>query len=138
MAEAKDMTPGRQAVVDTRRSVPSLDALLRSAPGKKAMLRFGRPLVKHTLQVALGEIRGAAERGAIVPENDEILARALGEAARSFYGISEVINASGVILHTGLGRAPLPARAAKAAALAAQKYSDLEVDRETGSRGRRT
>jgi L-seryl-tRNA(Ser) seleniumtransferase len=132
------MTPGRQAVVDTRRSVPSLDALLRSAPGKKATLKFGRPLVKHTLQVALGEIRGAAERGAIVPENDEILARALGEAARSFYGISEVINASGVILHTGLGRAPLPARAAKAAALAAQTYSDLEVDRETGSRGRRT
>jgi L-seryl-tRNA(Ser) seleniumtransferase len=132
------MTPGRQAVVDTRRSVPSLDALLRSAPGKKATLKFGRPLVKHTLQVALGEIRGAAERGAMVPENDEILARALGEAARSFYGISEVINASGVILHTGLGRAPLPARAAKAAALAAQTYSDLEVDRETGSRGRRT
>ena len=132
------MTPARQAVVDTRRSVPSLDALLRSAPGKKATLKFGRPLVKHTLQIALGEIRGAAERGAIVPENDEILARALGEAARSFYGISEVINASGVILHTGLGRAPLPARAAKAAALAAQTYSDLEVDRETGSRGRRT
>jgi L-seryl-tRNA(Ser) seleniumtransferase len=136
--KAKAMTAGRQTAADTRRSVPSLDALLRSAPGKKATLKFGRSLVKHALQVTLAEIRRAAEGRAVVPENDEILARALGEAARSFYGMSEVINASGVILHTGLGRAPLPARAADAAALAARTYSDLEVERETGSRGRRT
>ena len=48
-----------------------------------------------------------------------------------------VINATGVILHTNLGRAPLPERAARAAARAARNYADLEVDRETGRRGKR-
>jgi len=123
---------------DSRRSVPSLDALLRSAPGKKATLKFGRPLVKHALQAILSQIRTEAARGGAIPDRDEILAHALGMAARSFYGMTEVINASGVILHTGLGRAPLPRRAADAAALAGRTYSDLEVERETGSRGRRT
>ena len=123
---------------DARRALPSVDALLRSAPCKKAMLKFGRPLVKHALDVTLAGIRKEAARGGAVPGDDQILARALGAAARSFYGITEVINASGVILHTGLGRAPLPERAAEAAAMAGKKYSDLEMDRETGSRGRRT
>jgi L-seryl-tRNA(Ser) seleniumtransferase len=124
--------------IDARRSLPSVDALLRSAPGKKAMLKFGRPLVKHALDVTLAGIRREAARGGDVPDDDQILARAIGAAARSFYGLTEVINASGVILHTGLGRAPLPERAAEAAAMAGKTYSDLEMDRETGSRGRRT
>ncbi len=123
---------------DSRRSVPSLDALLRSAPGRKATLKFGRPLVKYVLQATLSRIRTEAARGGAIPDRDQILAHALGLAARSFYGMTEVINASGVILHTGLGRAPLPQRAADAAALAGRTYSDLEVERETGSRGRRT
>lgn len=132
------MSARRRAAPDSRRSVPSLDALLRSAPGKRAILKFGRPLVKHELQVTLTQVRTEAGRGGEVPDNDQILARAFGRAARSFYGMTEVINASGVILHTGLGRAPLPHRAAEAAALAGRTYSDLEVERETGSRGRRT
>ena len=49
-----------------------------------------------------------------------------------------MINATGVVLHTGLGRAPLPERAAAAAARAGQGYVDLEVDRESGARGRRS
>ncbi|TMK85925.1 MAG: L-seryl-tRNA(Sec) selenium transferase [Actinobacteria bacterium] len=123
---------------DARRGVPSVDALLRSAPGRKGVTRFGRALVKQALGATLAEIRDQATRGTEVPEEGIILARALGAAARSYYGLSEVINASGVVLHTGLGRAPLPRGAADAAAGAAHGYSDLEVDRETGARGRRT
>jgi L-seryl-tRNA(Ser) seleniumtransferase len=126
------------AGVDLRRKVPSVDALLGSEPGRKGASKFGRPLIKHALKATLEEVRADAARGVPIPDDAVILARALGGAARNFYGISEVINASGVVLHTGLGRAPLPDRAARAAAVAARGYSDLEVDRESGARGRRT
>ncbi|HYT30280.1 MAG TPA: L-seryl-tRNA(Sec) selenium transferase, partial [Actinomycetota bacterium] len=123
---------------DRRREVPSLDGLLRTAAGKKAAARMGRSLVKLALQRTLGDVRAAAGRGTDVPEDAAILARALEVAGRDFYGIAEVINATGVVLHTGLGRAPIHARAAEAAAKAARGYSDLEVRRETGARGLRT
>jgi L-seryl-tRNA(Ser) seleniumtransferase len=66
------------------------------------------------------------------------MARAAELAARTSFGLTPVINATGVVLHTGLGRAPLPRAAARAAGRAAEGYADLEVDRETGTRGRRT
>lgn len=130
------MTPGARS--DPRSRVPSLDALLRSAPAKKGSARFGRPLVKQALHETLEEIRDQARRGRDVPEEPVMLARALRRAAYDYYGISEVINATGVVLHTGLGRAPLPATAVAAATRAARGYSDLEIERETGARGRRT
>ena len=65
-------------------------------------------------------------------------ARGRGRASAVATGLTPVINATGVVLHTGLGRAPLPAAAARAAARAARSYTDLEVDRETGGRGRRS
>ncbi|MDP8955458.1 MAG: L-seryl-tRNA(Sec) selenium transferase [Actinomycetota bacterium] len=123
---------------NSRRKIPSVDALLRSSPGKKAAEKFGHAVVKEALRATFADIRDEAARGMPVPEDAVILARAVGAAARNYYGISEVINATGVILHTGLGRAPLPPRAAHAAAEAAAGYSDLEVERETGARGRRT
>jgi L-seryl-tRNA(Ser) seleniumtransferase len=62
----------------------------------------------------------------------------LEQVARQHHGISEVLNATGIVLHTGLGRAPLPPSAVRAVLRSARGYSDLEVDRETGGRGRRT
>ena len=139
---AEDRTKaGREpaaAAPDARRNVPSVDTLLRSAPGKKGIAKFGRALVKQALHATLDNFRDEASRGDPVPEDGVILARALGAVARDYYGLSEVINASGVVLHTGLGRAPLPRQAAEAAGRAAVGYSDLEVERETGGRGRRT
>jgi L-seryl-tRNA(Ser) seleniumtransferase len=129
---------GADGAADARRGLPSVDALLRSAPGQKAAGKFGRAIVKQSILSTLAGLRAEMERGDKVPEEGEIMARAIGGAARDYYGLSEVINASGVILHTGLGRAPLPVQAAAAAAEAARGYTDLEVDRETGARGRRT
>ena len=71
-------------------------------------------------------------------DEEAILARTATVAARTSLGLSEVVNATGVILHTNLGRAPLPREALRAVVRAARTYSDLEVDRESGTRGRRT
>src|SRR2546425_13376837 len=101
---------------ETLRQVPSMDALLRSGPGKKGTERFGRPLLKRALQETLDQVRAEAVGGGPVPEDDAILARALEVASRTFHGMTEVLNATGVLLHTGLGRAPLPRQAATAAA----------------------
>jgi L-seryl-tRNA(Ser) seleniumtransferase len=123
---------------EPRRRIPSVDALLRGGPGRRAAATLGRPLVKLALRETLEQVRTAVADGAEPPTDDEILARALARASDVTSGLAPAINATGVILHTGLGRAPLPARAAKAAAEAAAGYADLEVDRATGRRGRRT
>jgi L-seryl-tRNA(Ser) seleniumtransferase len=66
------------------------------------------------------------------------MATAVRLAATMSFGLSRVINATGVVLHTNLGRARLPEEAARAAARAATSATDLEVDRGTGKRGRRS
>jgi L-seryl-tRNA(Ser) seleniumtransferase len=115
-----------------------VDALLRSGPGAKAVAEFGRPLMKWTVQQTLELARAAAKKGVEPPPGDVLLAHAVGLAARTSFGLTAVINATGVVLHTGLGRAPLPENAARRAARAAAGYADLEIDRETGKRGKRT
>jgi L-seryl-tRNA(Ser) seleniumtransferase len=123
---------------EARRRIPSIDSLLRSEPGRRGAERFGRAVLRHFLREVLAEARATATRGQPVPEDDVLLARAVNRAARTSFGLSSVINATGVILHTGLGRAPLPERALRAVRKSASGYADLEVDRESGRRGRRT
>jgi L-seryl-tRNA(Ser) seleniumtransferase len=124
--------------VDARRKVPSVDALLRSEPGRRAVAHFGRALVKHQVARTLDEARAAAAGGVEPPGDDELMARAIGLVSKVATGLTPVINATGVVLHTNLGRAPLPEAAARAAYRAASGYSDLEVDRESGTRGKRS
>jgi L-seryl-tRNA(Ser) seleniumtransferase len=124
-------------MADVRRKIPSVDAVLRSEPGRRAAATLGRPLLKRTVTEVLEETRAAAARGREPPSEDNLLAQAARRASAIASGLTPVINATGVILHTNLGRAPLPADAAKAAFKAASSYSDLEVDRETGKRGKR-
>jgi L-seryl-tRNA(Ser) seleniumtransferase len=118
--------------------VPSVDSLLRSEPGRGAAATFGRPLLKRTLALTLDGVRAAASDGDAPPPDDEILARAIGLASRTATGLTPVINATGVILHTNLGRAPMSLATLDAVARAGRSYTDLEVDRVTGRRGRRT
>src|SRR5581483_1795093 len=82
--------------------------------------------------------RAPGQRRPRPPGPDELVARAASLASWATSGLTRVINATGVILHTGLGRAPIAERAARAAARAAAGYGDLEVARETGSRSPRS
>jgi L-seryl-tRNA(Ser) seleniumtransferase len=122
---------------DARRKVPSVDALLRSGPGRRAAAVVGRAPLKREIAAALDEVRAAAARGEEPPIADEILATAVSRARVVAFGLTPVINATGVLLHTNLGRAPLAETAVAAAARAAASYSALEVDPDSGARGKR-
>jgi hypothetical protein len=59
-----------RSATERRRRIPSVDALLRSEPGRRASATFGRALVKRTLAATLEEVRIAAARGAEPPTDD--------------------------------------------------------------------
>jgi L-seryl-tRNA(Ser) seleniumtransferase len=123
---------------DARRRLPSVDALLRSEPARRGAESFGRSLVKAMVGEVLSEARSSAAEGRAPDEDDVLLARALQRASHVATGLSPAINATGVVLHTNLGRAPLPERSVRALTRAAG-YTDLEVDRDLGDRrGRAT
>ncbi len=115
-----------------------MDSLLRSEPGKRAAAVLGRPLLKRTLSEVLELVRHEAGKGATPPPGDEILAMAASHASSVSKGLTSVINATGVVLHTNLGRAPLATTAVQAVSRAARTYADLEIDRSTGNRGKRS
>jgi L-seryl-tRNA(Ser) seleniumtransferase len=121
-------------VTDPRRELPSVDRLLRE-PGVDALLH-GAP--RGAVVAAIRETLAAARTRRAGPPDDwasEIRER-LVERARA--GLRPVLNASGVVLHTNLGRAPLADAAVEALATIAAGYSNLELDLDSGTRGSRT
>jgi L-seryl-tRNA(Ser) seleniumtransferase len=115
---------------DPRRRVPRTDSVLADARLEPALATLGRARVKEVVFAA----QGRARAGEIAPEAvaDEVVATLPGSAA----SLRPVINATGVLLHTNLGRAPLSS-AARDALDAAAGTTDVELDLATGGRGRR-
>ena len=114
-------------------------AALRSLPAVHelaAALDAPHVLAVAAARRAIDEHRAAIRAGA--PANGDLLPRArelLAELEQP--SLRRVVNATGVILHTNLGRAPLSASAREAVARAAEGYSNLELDLDTGERGSR-
>ncbi|GAB4480828.1 MAG: L-seryl-tRNA(Sec) selenium transferase [Anaerolineales bacterium] len=122
--------------MNSARGLPAIDALLRES--QEQIARFGRPLVTRALREAVDEIRGDVLAGASAPPQELILARAFSRLSGwTKPTLEPVINATGVILHTNLGRAPLSRAAIEAMSLASAGYSNLEFDLTTGKRGSR-
>ncbi|MGN6792774.1 MAG: L-seryl-tRNA(Sec) selenium transferase [Streptosporangiaceae bacterium] len=115
---------------DARRLVPRTDAVLADPRLAAAELRLGRSLVRDAVHRA----QQRARDGDIRP--DEVTAAAVTALPRLATSLTPVINATGVLLHTNLGRAALSAAARDALAVAAGT-TDLEYDLQTGARGRR-
>lgn len=126
---------------DPRRNLPSVDRLIRKVKEKASNLAGWA--VRSASKGVLERIREEMSRGEIESsgkrvELDELVDRATAAAARlAAPHPRAVINATGVLLHTNLGRAPLAPAAQAAVAEAARGYSNLELDLETGRRGSR-
>lgn len=122
---------------DPRRDLPSVDELLRREESGDWMARWGREPVTQALRDTLTEFRGRMESGQPGPDVEELLAATLRHLQADRPALRRVINATGVILHTNLGRAPLADDAVRAAASIAEGYSTLEYDLDEGVRGDR-
>lgn len=117
-------------VDDARRLVPRTDVVLADPRLALAEQRLGRDLVRDAVRRA----QQRARDGLIAP--DEVIDAAVAGVPPLAASLTPVINATGVLVHPGLGRAPLSAAARDALATAAGT-SDLEFDLGTGQRGKR-
>ncbi len=125
-------------VSDQRRALPSVDRLLSLAADLS--VEFGPTLVTDVAREVLAETRAALAATPAGPAPDP--AGLLAEVTRRLHALAHpslrpVINASGVILHTNLGRAPLSPAARQAQWAAGGRYSTLEFDLAEGRRGSR-
>jgi L-seryl-tRNA(Ser) seleniumtransferase len=115
---------------DPRRRTPRTDAVLADPRLKDALGRLGRARVKHTVTDVLERCR----RGEIAPE--AVVEAVVIELPATAASLRAVVNATGVVVHTNLGRAPLSPTAIDAMVTAAGA-TDVELDLATGRRGPR-
>jgi L-seryl-tRNA(Ser) seleniumtransferase len=122
---------------DPRRLLPNMDLLLGHPELVERAASLGRGVVLGVARQALEVSRVAVAGGGPVPGVDELAARVAGELDELWAGRTRaVVNATGVVLHTNLGRAPLSAEA-RAAVAEAAGYATVEYDLAAGTRGRR-
>ncbi|MCZ6596948.1 MAG: L-seryl-tRNA(Sec) selenium transferase [Planctomycetota bacterium] len=127
------------------RLLPAVEEVLQGDGMDVLAERVGREVLVGLIQETLVSWRGEIRAGDV--DADRLRARLeageLGRAVEALAalevarGLRRVINATGVVLHTGLGRAPVHPEAAAAMAAAARSYCVLEVDRLTGERNQR-
>jgi len=123
-------------VSDPRRRLPSVGALLESEALRPLLGRAPRTLVAEAVRDAIAAARHAPDDA---PADDVAWAAAVKDALRERERptLRALFNATGVVLHTNLGRAPLARAALDAAREAAAGFSNLEYDLERGERGSR-
>jgi len=122
--------------VDLRRAIPSVDAVLNQDGIRALATAQPRGVVADAVRDVLDRVRRDAMPA---PRHEDEWLRAVSAAlaARTRPSLRPLINATGVVLHTNLGRAPLPRAALDAIELAARGYVNLEYDLDAGARGSR-
>ena len=131
--EPRMMETGKR---DRLRSLPAVDAVLRDPSGLALADHHGRARVTMAVREALDDLRRRISAG----ERPEVSEKAVVDVASGLLagrGLVRIVNATGVILHTNLGRSVLSERAVLAAREAATGYSNLEYDLVSGGRGSR-
>lgn len=120
------------------RHLPSVDQLLRSPAGQELITHFSYSLALHAVRTSLEEARANIRSGGASPTPETLLTsaeKALQAEQRPH--LLPLINATGVIINTNLGRAPLSQEALRAVQTVSSGYSNLEYDLEAGERGSR-
>lgn len=124
------------------RQLPAVDQVLQARALREAGPHYPRSLVVEAIRHSLDQLRqrilGGQEVAARETEPEAVAQRSLRYLEETFsLHFRPVINATGVVLHTNLGRAPLSQAAQEAVQRIAVGYSNLEMDLETGERGSR-
>jgi L-seryl-tRNA(Ser) seleniumtransferase len=117
-------------VTDPRSATPRTDAVLRDPRLQEAARRLGTGLVKQVVAATLERCRA----GEVAPA--DVVAQAVADLPSHATALRRVVNATGVVVHTNLGRAPLSAAAVEALGVVAGT-TDVELDLATGRRARR-
>ena len=117
------------------RALPSVESVLVSEAGRAALQIHPRPRVVEAIRRVLAVLRTRILQGEAASFSSDALGPAL--VALGTPGLRPVLNATGVVLHTNLGRAPLAPEALARVEAVARGYSNLELDLETGERGSR-
>jgi L-seryl-tRNA(Ser) seleniumtransferase len=121
------------------RSIPSVDAILRTAKGQELSAQFGHNLSVSAVREVLSAMRQTAKGSEEIPSAAQIISTAERLASSWIRpSLVPVINASGIILHTNLGRAPLSAETIAAMEAISGAYNNLEFDLGSGKRGKRS
>ncbi|HHH41890.1 MAG TPA: L-seryl-tRNA(Sec) selenium transferase [Chloroflexi bacterium] len=120
------------------RQLPSVDRLLQAPAVRPLLVEHGRVRIVEAIRQVLDQAREAIRAGQPPPSQEALLATLEERLSQeSLRWLQPVINATGVIIHTNLGRAPLSPAARQAIAAVAQGYSNLEYDLVAGRRGGR-
>ncbi len=144
MSAAKRKPQKNGEIAARLREIPSVDQVL-SRPGLVALAHSaGRAVLTRVTRSVLGELRAGLIRGTdgvfgtVGTAGEQIEARIAVEVEKLLAtSLRRVINATGVVLHTNLGRAPLARAAVTAISESAPYYTNLEYDIESGQRGKR-
>ena len=120
------------------RQIPSVDQILQSDPAIQWIADYGRPLTLNAIRETLAMVRVNYQPDSGIPDQSELEGQ-IQQTLQSWTSPSlvPVINATGVVLHTNLGRAPLSQAALRAVQAVAANYSNLEYDLDEGQRGSR-
>lgn len=120
------------------RLLPSVDELLQAPAVQQLITLYSRPLVLKAVRASLTTARSTIRTGITPPSKDELItatAQSLQQEQQPY--LRSVINTTGVIINTNLGRAPLSQEALQAVQRVSSGYSNLEYDLEEGERGSR-
>ena len=129
------MEPSLKEIIS---SIPSIDRLLRDTKGAELQEEFGRKIVKSNLRLLISQMQEEIKLGELQSVcKEDIYVRLRRICMGTSPEIREVLNLTGIVVHTNLGRSLFPEGAIKSAIKVMENFTDLEFDLSTGKRGER-